>query len=82
MGDVLGDLNKRRGKVLGSEGRAGRASIDAEVPMAEMLEYSATLRSLTSGAGDYTMEVDHYERVPAELQKELTAEFQPRDAED
>jgi elongation factor G len=82
MGDVLGDLNKRRGRVLGSEGQSGRTVINAEVPMAEMLEYSATLRSLTSGAGDYTMELDHYERVPADIQKQLMEQFKPHESED
>ncbi len=82
MGDVLGDLNKRRGRVLGSTGESGRATIEAEVPMAEMLEYSATLRSVTSGAGSYTMELDHYGRVPADVQKKLREEFKPQESED
>ncbi|MDH3283503.1 MAG: elongation factor G [Acidobacteriota bacterium] len=82
MGDVLGDLNRRRGRVLGSTGQSGRATIEAEVPMAEMLEYSATLRSVTSGAGSYTMELDHYDRVPADIQKTLREEFKPQVSED
>ncbi|RMG42573.1 MAG: elongation factor G [Acidobacteria bacterium] len=82
MGDVLGDLNRRRGKVQGSDSQGGRATIRAEVPMAEMLEYNATLRSLTSGRGSFTMELAHYERVPAEIQQKLVAEFKPQADED
>jgi len=82
MGDVLGDLNRRRGKVQGSDSQSGRTTIRAEVPMAEMLEYNATLRSLTSGRGSFTMELARYERVPADVQQKLMAEFKPQTVED
>jgi elongation factor G len=82
LGDILGDLSRRRGKVQGSESTAGRSTVRALVPMAEILEYSATLKSLTSDRGSYTMELDHYERVPADLQATLVAEHAPSEAED
>ncbi|MBP7147895.1 MAG: elongation factor G [Acidobacteria bacterium] len=82
MGDILGDLTRRRGKVQGSEGAAGRTTVRALVPMAEMLEYSATLKSLTSDRGSYTMELDHYEKVPTDIQQKLQAEFKPQASED
>lgn len=82
MGDILGDLTRRRGKVQGSDNASGRTRVRALVPMAEMLEYSATLKSLTSDRGSYTMELDHYERVPGEIQVKLVAEFKPQEAED
>ena len=68
MGDILGDLSRRRGKVQGSDSVAGRSIVRALVPMAEVLEYSSTLKSLTQDRGDYTMELSQYDRVPAEIQ--------------
>ena len=82
MGDILGDLNRRRGKVQGSDSQGGRATIRALVPMAEMLEYSATLKSLTSDRGSYTMELDHYEKVPHEIQQKLMEAWKPHESED
>ncbi len=65
MGDVIGDLNSRRGKVLGVDPKVGSQVIRALVPMAEVLRYSPDLRSMTSGRGAFTMEFDHYEELPA-----------------
>ena len=67
VGDVMGDLNSRRGQPLGMETRGGNEVIKAEVPMAEMLSYAPDLRAMTGGRGDYTMEFDHYAQVPAHL---------------
>ena len=64
LGDVMGDINSKRGKVLGMEGEGILRTVDAEVPMAEMQQYAAELRSLTSGRGTFVMEFDHYEEVP------------------
>lgn len=64
LGDVMGDINSKRGKVLGMEGEGIVRSVNAEVPMAEMQQYAAELRSLTSGRGTFEMEFDHYEEVP------------------
>lgn len=74
IGDVIGDLNARRGRVMGVEGRSKNQAIKALVPLAEMLEYAPQLRSLTADRGDYTMEFSHYEEVPAHIQDKLVAE--------
>lgn len=67
VGDVIGDLNSRRGRPQGMEPAAGMTEIKAEVPMAELLTYAPDLRSLTGGQGDYTMELLRYEEVPGHL---------------
>jgi elongation factor G len=67
VGDVMGDLNSRRGHPLGMEARGHDEIIRAEVPMAEMLGYANDLRAMTGGRGDSTMEFDHYAQVPAHL---------------
>jgi elongation factor G len=74
VGDVIGDLNSRRGRPQGMEGSAGMTEVKAEVPMAEMLTYAPDLRSLTGGQGDYTMEFLRYEEVPAHLAQKVVAE--------
>ena len=67
VGDVMGDLNARRGHPLGMEARGHDEIIRAEVPMAEMLGYATDLRAMTGGRGDSSMEFDHYAQVPAHL---------------
>lgn len=67
MGDVIGDLNGRRGKVLGVDTKGKRQVIRARVPMAEILSYSPDLTSMTGGRGAFTTEFDHYEEVPAQI---------------
>jgi elongation factor G len=64
LGDVMGDINSKRGRVLGMEGEGNLRTVSAEVPMAEMQQYAAELRSLTSGRGTFEMDFDHYEEVP------------------
>jgi elongation factor G len=64
MGDVMGDLNARRGRVQGTESERGSTVVVAHVPMSEMLRYTSQLRSLTGGRGYFTMELDHYDVVP------------------
>lgn len=71
IGDVIGDLNRRRGQVLGQETAKGTTEITANVPLSEMFGYSTTLRSMTSGRATYTMEPSHYERVPTKIQEEI-----------
>jgi elongation factor G len=73
VGDVIGDLNSRRGRPQGMEPVGGMTEIKAEVPMAEMLTYAPDLRSLTGGQGDYTMEFLRYEEVPAHLAQRVVA---------
>lgn len=67
MGDIMGDLNTRRGRVQGTEAERGHTTIIAHVPLAEMLRYTTQLRSLTGGRGHFTMEFDHYDIVPPHL---------------
>ncbi|NLP36763.1 MAG: elongation factor G [Firmicutes bacterium] len=74
MGDIMGDMNSRRGRILGMEAKGGNQVIKAHVPMAEMLKYSVDLRSMTQGRGSFTMEFDHYEEVPAHLAEQIIAE--------
>ena len=71
MGDVMGDLNGRRGRVQGMESDKGRSTISAQVPLAEMQRYTTQLRSMTGGRGIFTMEEDHYEMVPAHITQEI-----------
>ncbi|HBG48208.1 MAG TPA: elongation factor G [Cyanobacteria bacterium UBA9971] len=67
VGDVMGDLNSRRGRMLGIDTEGHTQTVKAEIPMAEMLQYAAILNSMTSGAGVFVMEFSHYEEVPAHL---------------
>ena len=73
MGDVIGDLNARRGQIQGYEMRSGAQQIDAFVPLAEMFGYATDLRSRTQGRGQYTMEPSHYIELPKGLQEKLVA---------
>ncbi len=82
MGAINGDLNGRRGRVLGMEGRGRNQAVKAQVPLAEMLDYDSKLRSLTGDRGDYTMEFSHYEEVPAHLQEKIIAEAKKGEAEE
>ena len=76
MGDVIGDLNGRRGKVEGMEPRAGAQVIRGYVPLAEMFGYATDLRSKTQGRGNYVMQFSHYEPVPKNLADEIIAKRQ------
>lgn len=82
MGDIMGDMNTRRGRVLGMETEAGRSVVTAEVPLAEIQRYSNDLRSMTGGRGVFTMEFLRYERVPAHLQAEIVAQAQKEKQEE
>ncbi|MDR2055798.1 MAG: elongation factor G [Desulfovibrio sp.] len=76
MGDVIGDLSSRRGKVLGSDSQAGITEIKAHVPMSEVLRYAPDLRSMTGGQGFFTMEFAHYEEAPQPVAEKVIAEYQ------
>ena len=76
MGDVIGDLSSRRGKVLGSDSQSGITEIKTHVPMNEMLRYAPDLRSMTGGQGVFTMEFDHYEEAPPPVTEKVVAEYQ------
>ena len=73
LGDVMGDLNGRRGKVQAMEARAGAQVISCHVPLSEMFGYATDLRSRTQGRATFSMQFDHYERVPASIAEELVA---------
>jgi elongation factor G len=76
MGDVMGDLSGRRGKIQGTENQGKFALISALVPMAELYKYSTHLRSMTQGRGSHTRELSHYEEVPRENAEKIIAEYQ------
>ncbi|HOQ17074.1 MAG TPA: elongation factor G [Defluviitaleaceae bacterium] len=71
MGDVIGDLNKRRGKILGMNPKGKYQVVDAEVPLAEMYKYATDLRSMTQARGSFTMEFDRYEEAPMDVQEKV-----------
>ena len=75
VGDVIGDLNSRRGQIRGTEGRGVAQVIDAMVPLANMFGYVNTLRSMSQGRAQYTMTFDHYEQVPAAVATEVQAKY-------
>ncbi|MDL2315967.1 elongation factor G [Desulfovibrio sp. OttesenSCG-928-A18] len=75
MGDVIGDLSSRRGKVSGSDSVAGITEIKAQVPMNEVLRYAPDLRSMTGGQGSFTMEFSHYEEAPQPVTEKVVAEY-------
>ncbi len=81
MGDVMGDLNNRRGRVLGMENRNNRAIINAEIPLAEILRYGTDLRSMTQGRGIYTIEFGRYEPVPSHLADQVISQSKEEEAE-
>ena len=80
MGDVIGDLNARRGQIQGYEMRSGAQQIDAFVPLSEMFGYATNLRSRTQGRGQYTMEPSHYVELPKSLQEKLVSKRSGQEA--
>ncbi|AUG58498.1 Elongation factor G [Acetivibrio saccincola] len=74
MGDVMGDLNSRRGKIEGMEAKNGSQVITANVPLAEMFGYATALRSKTQGRGTFSMQISHFEEVPKNIQDEIVGE--------
>jgi elongation factor G len=81
VGDVIGDLNSRRGHPLGMEPKGQMTEIQAEVPMAEVLDYAPDLRAITGGRGDYTMEFERYDELPSHLAQKVIAASEAGDAE-
>ena len=72
-GAIMGDLNSRRGRIQGMDNKGGKTIVKAEVPMAEMLTYGTDLTSMTQGRGSFSMEMDHYDVVPAAAQEKIIA---------
>ncbi|HKS81942.1 MAG TPA: elongation factor G [Candidatus Acidoferrales bacterium] len=81
-GDLMGNLSSRRGRISGSETRAGSVVIKAQVPLAEMLSYANELTSMTQGRGSYSMEYSHYDFVPGELAEKVIAAHKPHRGEE
>ena len=81
MGDIMGDLTSRRGKVQGMDAQGGRTVIKAMVPEAELYKYAAALRSMTQGRGHHTRDYSHYEEVPRELATKIIEEAKKAKAE-
>ncbi|MDM7914495.1 MAG: elongation factor G, partial [Candidatus Eisenbacteria bacterium] len=81
MGDVMGDLSSRRGKILGMEPAGKRQKVSALVPQAEIYQYSTKLRSMTQGRGRFTFAFDHYEEVPREVQDKLVEQLRKEQQE-
>jgi elongation factor G len=79
MGDVMGDLNGRRGKVLGMEGEGRYQTIKAQAPLSEVLRYALDLNAMTAGRGFFSMEHSHYEEVPSQLAEKVVAQAKARD---
>jgi elongation factor G len=71
MGDVIGDINSRRGRVLGVDSKGSYQVIKAIVPMAEVLKYDPDLRSMTGGRGSFSLQFDHYEELPSHLSEKV-----------
>jgi elongation factor G len=80
MGDIMGDLNTRRARILGMETEKGHSTITATVPLAEMQRYTTQLRSMTGGRGIFSLEFDHYETVPPHITQEIVAARQKETA--
>ena len=75
MGDIMGDLNSRRGRVLGVDSKGKNQVIKAQVPMAEFLTYAPDLNSITGGRGIFTMEFSHYDEVPVQISQKIVEEI-------
>jgi elongation factor G len=71
VGDIMGDMNSRRGKIMGVEAKGKNQVVKAVAPMAEILKYAPDLRSMTGGRGTFTMEYSHFEEVPAHLSQKI-----------
>src|SRR5262249_12374800 len=82
MGDIMGDINSRRGRVLGMESKGKNQVIKANVPMSETLKYSADLRSITGGRGSFTVAFSHYDELPAHLAEKVIAEHKVQEEEE
>ena len=82
IGDVIGDLSSRRGKVLGMDTRPAAQAIDARVPLAQMFGYATDVRSMTQGRATYTMQFSHYEPVPAAVAEGIIAKFDGKSDDD
>jgi elongation factor G len=81
-GDIMGNLNGRRGRVQGMDSKSGSTIIKAQVPLSEMLTYASDLTSMTQGRGTYAMEFSHYDVVPQPISEKIIAAHRPAAAEE
>jgi len=81
QGTVIGQINQRRGVIMGTESDAGYVTVESEVPLSEMFGYSTDLRSVTQGKGEFSMEFAKYQPVPRNIQEEMVKEYQKKRAE-
>jgi elongation factor G len=81
VGDIMGDVSSRRGRVLTSEATGGTTVVQAQIPMSEMLEYASALTSMTGGQGEFHMSFARYEEVPAHVREKIIAEAEAARAE-
>ena len=82
MGDIMGDMNKRRGRIIGMNQTDGMQQVEAEAPMAEMFKYATDLRSMTQARGSFTMEFARYEDVPSNVAEKIIANAKKDDDDD
>ncbi len=82
LGDVMGDMNSRRGRILGIDSHGRLQVVRVQVPLSEMFKYAIVLRSMTSGRGTFTMEFDHYEEVPGDVSKKVIEEHKKEEEEE
>ena len=82
MGDIIGDLKKRRGRIMGMELKDGMQHIKAQVPLAEIFRYATDLRSMTQGRGWFSAVFSHYEEVPGPIAEKVIAESGKKHAEE
>jgi elongation factor G len=81
QGVVIGQINQRRGVIMGTENDMGYVTVEAEVPLSEMFGYSTDIRSVTQGKGEFSMEFAKYQPVPRNIQEEMVKEWQKKRAE-
>jgi elongation factor G len=82
MGQISGDLNSRRGRIMGMEAKGKNQVVKAQVPLAEMFTYATDLRSITQGRGSYIMRFSHYEQVPQKIAQNIIAQHKPQEKEE
>jgi len=79
MGDIMGDMNKRRGRIIGMTQTDGQQMVEAEAPQAEMFKYATDLRSMTQARGSFSMRFERYEEVPANVAEKIIAAADKQD---
>ena len=82
MGDIMGDMNKRRGRIMGMDQVDGQQRVTAEAPMGEMFKYATDLRSMTQARGSFTMTFERYEEMPADAAKKIIESAQKEEEEE